>query len=36
MSDGTRWFEAKARGGMGFEDTLRRAVNRARYRHATT
>lgn len=36
VSDGTRWFEAKARGGMSFEDTLRRTVNRARYRRATT
>jgi peptidoglycan/xylan/chitin deacetylase (PgdA/CDA1 family) len=36
VSDGTRWFEAKARGGMGFEDTLRRTLNRARYRGATT
>jgi len=36
VSDGTRWFEAKARGGMAFEDTLRRTINKARYRHATT
>jgi peptidoglycan/xylan/chitin deacetylase (PgdA/CDA1 family) len=36
MSDGTRWFEAKVRGGMAFEDTLRRTINRARYRGATT
>jgi hypothetical protein len=36
VSDGTRWFEAKARGGMAFEDTLRRTLNKARYRHATT
>jgi peptidoglycan/xylan/chitin deacetylase (PgdA/CDA1 family) len=36
VSDGMRWFAAKARGGMGFEDTLRRTVNRARYRRATT
>ncbi len=36
MSDGTRWFEAKVAGGMAFEDTLRRAVNKARYRSATT
>jgi peptidoglycan/xylan/chitin deacetylase (PgdA/CDA1 family) len=35
-SDGSRWFEAKARGGMGLEDTLRRTLNRARYRSATT
>jgi len=36
VSDGTRWFEAKAHGGMAFEDTLRRTINKARYRHATT
>ena len=36
VSDGTRWFEAKARGGMAFEDTLRRTINKARYRGATT
>jgi peptidoglycan/xylan/chitin deacetylase (PgdA/CDA1 family) len=36
VSDGTRWFEAKARGGLGLEDALRRAVNRARYRGATS
>lgn len=36
VSDGTRWFEAKTRGGMAFEDTLRRALNKARYRGSTT
>ncbi|MFN8024834.1 MAG: polysaccharide deacetylase family protein [Acidimicrobiia bacterium] len=36
VSDGTRWFEAKARGGLAFEDTLRRAINKARYRGKTT
>jgi peptidoglycan/xylan/chitin deacetylase (PgdA/CDA1 family) len=36
VSDGTRWFEAKARGGMAFEDTLRRTVNKARYRGKTS
>jgi peptidoglycan/xylan/chitin deacetylase (PgdA/CDA1 family) len=36
VSDGTRWFEAKARGGMAFEDTLRRTVNQVRYRGKTT
>jgi len=36
VSDGSRWFEAKARGGMAFEDTLRRTINKARYRTATT
>jgi peptidoglycan/xylan/chitin deacetylase (PgdA/CDA1 family) len=36
FSDGTRWFRQKVAGGMGFEDTLRRAVNRRRYATATT
>ncbi len=36
VSDGVRFFRAKADGGMGFEDTLRRAVNRSRYRGATS
>ena len=31
-SDGDRWFTAKARGGMRFEDDLRRTANRLRYR----
>jgi peptidoglycan/xylan/chitin deacetylase (PgdA/CDA1 family) len=34
--DGMRWFEPKVRGGMGFEDTLRRAFNRRRYARSTT
>ena len=36
VSDGTRWFRAKVAGGMAFEDTLRGAVNRRRYRAVTT
>ncbi len=32
LSDGMRWFEAKVAGGMGFEDGLRSAANRVRYR----
>jgi peptidoglycan/xylan/chitin deacetylase (PgdA/CDA1 family) len=36
VSDGMRWFRHKAAGGMAFEDTLRRAVNRRRYAGATT
>jgi peptidoglycan/xylan/chitin deacetylase (PgdA/CDA1 family) len=36
VSDGMRWFEAKVRGGMAFEDAVRRKVNLARYRGATT
>lgn len=32
MSDGMRWFERKARGGMHTEDTMRRQLNRYRYR----
>lgn len=35
VSDGMRWFTRKARGGMGFEDTARRALNRRRYAGAT-
>jgi peptidoglycan/xylan/chitin deacetylase (PgdA/CDA1 family) len=35
-SDGLRWFERKVRGGMAFEDALRRALNRRRYATATT
>jgi peptidoglycan/xylan/chitin deacetylase (PgdA/CDA1 family) len=34
--DGMRWFRRKARGGMGLEDDLRRAINRRRYAGATT
>jgi peptidoglycan/xylan/chitin deacetylase (PgdA/CDA1 family) len=30
-SDGTRWFDAKARGGMAVEGWLREALNRRRY-----
>ena len=29
--DEMRWFRAKAAGGMGFEDDVRRTVNRWRY-----
>ncbi|MFI5054047.1 MAG: polysaccharide deacetylase family protein, partial [Acidimicrobiia bacterium] len=36
VSDGMRWFRRKVAGGMAFEDTLRRAVNRRRYAQATT
>jgi peptidoglycan/xylan/chitin deacetylase (PgdA/CDA1 family) len=36
VSDGMRWFEAKTRGGLAFEDTLRRTINKARYRSKTT
>ena len=35
-SDGMRWFRHKAAGGLGFEDTLRRLLNRGRYASATT
>lgn len=34
VSDGNRYFVRKAHGGMAFEDSLRRAVNRVRYRTA--
>ncbi len=34
--DGMRWFRRKAAGGMGFEDRLRRIVNRGRYAGAVT
>lgn len=34
--DGMRWFRHKAAGGLGFEDTLRRLLNRGRYAGATT
>ncbi len=36
LADGMRWFEAKVDGGMAFEDTLRRLVNRRRYAGATS
>jgi len=35
-SDGMRWFERKATGGMRLEDDLRRVANRVRYRGATS
>jgi peptidoglycan/xylan/chitin deacetylase (PgdA/CDA1 family) len=35
VSDGNEFFVRKARGGMAFEDSIRRAVNRVRYRAAT-
>jgi peptidoglycan/xylan/chitin deacetylase (PgdA/CDA1 family) len=34
VSDGTRYFARKACGGMALEDSIRRAVNRVRYRTA--
>jgi len=36
VSDAMRWFAHKARGGMRFEDDVRRLVNRTRYASATT
>ena len=36
LSDQMRWFRHKVVGGMAFEDTLRRTVNRRRYAGATT
>ncbi len=36
LSDGMRWFRHKVAGGMAFEDTLRRTINRKRYAGATT
>jgi peptidoglycan/xylan/chitin deacetylase (PgdA/CDA1 family) len=36
VSDGHRWFVRKAAGGMAFEDTLRRGLNRRRYSTATS
>jgi hypothetical protein len=30
-ADGMRYFDQKLAGGMGFEDTLRRGLNRIRY-----
>jgi peptidoglycan/xylan/chitin deacetylase (PgdA/CDA1 family) len=35
VSDGMRWFRHKVAGGLGFEDTVRRAVNRGRHTGAT-
>lgn len=35
VSDGWSYFVRKAEGGMAFEDTFRRAINRIRYRGAT-
>jgi peptidoglycan/xylan/chitin deacetylase (PgdA/CDA1 family) len=35
-TDGMRWFEHKARGGLWAEDAVRRVVNRRRYVGATT
>jgi peptidoglycan/xylan/chitin deacetylase (PgdA/CDA1 family) len=34
--DEGRWFDAKAAGGLGLEDDVRRVVNRVRYRAATS
>jgi hypothetical protein len=36
VSDGDMWFRRKLAGGMAFEDSLRRAINRYRYAGATT
>jgi peptidoglycan/xylan/chitin deacetylase (PgdA/CDA1 family) len=36
VADGMRWFRHKARGGMAFEDDVRRLVNRRRYAGAVT
>jgi peptidoglycan/xylan/chitin deacetylase (PgdA/CDA1 family) len=36
VSDGLRWFRHKAVGGLAFEDTLRRTLNRRRYAGSTT
>jgi peptidoglycan/xylan/chitin deacetylase (PgdA/CDA1 family) len=36
VSDGMRWFARKARGGLALEDRIRGAMNRRRYRDATT
>jgi peptidoglycan/xylan/chitin deacetylase (PgdA/CDA1 family) len=36
VSDGMRWFRAKAAGGLGLEDAVRCTVNKVRYRGATT
>jgi peptidoglycan/xylan/chitin deacetylase (PgdA/CDA1 family) len=34
VSDGMRWFERKLRGGLSLEDSIRRSVDRYRYRDA--
>jgi len=36
VADGQRWFRRKARGGLAFEETLRRVANRRRYAGVTT
>jgi hypothetical protein len=36
VSDDARWFERKVAGGLAFEDTVRRLVNRGRYATATS
>ena len=36
VSDGMQFFERKLAGGMALEDSLRRAINRARYAKAST
>ena len=36
VSDGMKWFRAKAAGGLGLEDAVRRTANKVRYRGATT
>ena len=36
VSDGMQFFERKLAGGMALEDTVRRALNRARYAKAST
>jgi hypothetical protein len=36
VSDGMQYFERKLAGGMGLEDTVRRALNRVRYAKAGT
>jgi peptidoglycan/xylan/chitin deacetylase (PgdA/CDA1 family) len=36
VTDGMTWFLRKLEGGMGFEDTLRRGLNRIRYRNRVT
>jgi peptidoglycan/xylan/chitin deacetylase (PgdA/CDA1 family) len=36
VSDGMQYFERKLAGGMGLEDSFRRAINRARYARSST
>jgi Polysaccharide deacetylase len=36
LSDGMRWFRHKVAGGLGFEDTVRRVVNRSRHARSVT